>query len=204
MQLTRQFIVVVIILLITVKVFSQSGIYYAKSNYRKGKTNYQIPCTSGFSDKQLYDFYSNKYIKLSSAEYHKKFNKKDIWGYRDCQGFNYKIANNIHYKILEDDAIVLYEVAYSLNTNIRDFKKTTLPKYYFSKDLKSPIYTLSVTNLRKVYQFNNAFLLKLKNYLESPYSCLHCYDGHDKTYIINELLKEVRNDITTKNTSLPE
>ncbi len=171
-------------------VSAQSGLYYAEDNYKNRLTNYQIPCPNELSPENFYEFYTKKYILLSKAEAIKKFKKKDIWGYRDCQGFNYKIIHNIHYKILEDDALIMFSLNYAADANFRDFQRGMVPKFYFSKDLSSPIESLSLDNLKKVYKDNNTFIQKVENYLKTPHPCLHCYDDHDKTYIVNELLKE--------------
>lgn len=171
-------------------VSAQSGIYYAEDNFKNRLTNYQIPCPKELSPEKLYDFYSKKYILLSKAEALKKFKKKDIWGYKDCQGFDYKIIHNIHYRILEDDALIMFSLNYDTDANFRDFQRGMISKYYFSKDLSSPIELLNLDNLKKVFKDNNTFIQNVVRYLKTPHPCLHCYDDHDKTYIVNELLKE--------------
>ncbi len=173
---------------------AQSGIYYAEDNYKNRLTNYQIPCPKELSQEKLYNFYSKKYLLLSKAEAIKKFKKKDIWGYKDCQGFNYIIIHNIHYRILEDDALILFSLNYDNDANFRDFQRGVVAKFYFSKNLSSPTEILNLDNLKKVFKNNNTFIQNLENYLKTPHPCLHCYDAHDKTYILNELLKENLSD----------
>lgn len=168
----------------------QSGLYYAENNYNNRLTNYQIPCPKELLQQELFDFYSKKYILLSKAEAIKKFKKKDIWGYRDCQGFNYKIDHGIHYKILEDDALIMFSLNYVADANFRDFKRGFVSEFYFSKDISSPIELLNLDNLKKVYKDNNTFIQNVESYLKTTHPCLHCYDDHDKTYIVNEMLKE--------------
>lgn len=181
---------ITIIFCFSIGAFSQSGIYYAEANYKRKISNYQIPCPNKLSSEELYNFYNKKYLKLSKAEQIKKFNKKEVWGYRDCKGFDNRLVHNLHYKILEDDALVIYKIDYAVNSNYKDFLRGVIPKYYFSKDIKSDIFLLDKTNLKKVYSNNAEFIRKVEKYLESPQSCIHCYDAHDKTYIVNELLKE--------------
>ena len=171
-------------------VSAQSGIYYAEDNYKNRLTNYQIPCPLELSPENLYDFYSKKYIRLSKAEAIKKLKKKDIWGYKDCKGFNYIIIHNIHYRVLEDDALIMYSLNYDTDANFRDFQRGMVSKFYFSKNLSSPVELLNLDNLKKVFKDNITFIQNVENYLKTPHPCLHCYDAHDKTYIVNELLKK--------------
>ncbi len=173
---------------------AQSGIYYAEDNFKNRLANYQIPCPNELSPEKLYDFYNKKYLLLSKAEAIKKIKKKDIWGYKDCQGFNYIIIHNIHYRVLEDDALVMYILNYDADANFRDFQRGVVAKFYFSKSLSSSIEFLNIDNIKKVFKDNNTFIQNVETYLKTPHPCLHCYDAHDKTYILNELLKETLSD----------
>lgn len=176
--------------MISSSAFAQSGIYYAESNFKNGITNYQIPCPSKLSPNDLYDFYMKKFINLSEAEEIKKFKKKEIWGYRDCNGFDWKIENNIHYKIMENSAMVLYSVNYPINASYQGFQMGVKASYYFSKDVSSKILPLSQPILIGEYNDNPAYLKSLKEYLISSHGCINCYDLSSKSYIISKLLKE--------------
>ena len=176
--------------MISSSAFAQSGIYYEESNFKSGITNYQIPCPSKLSPEDLHDFYNKKSIELSSAEAIKKFKKKDIWGYRDCNGFDWKIDNNIHYKIVENGAMVIYLVDYPINSSFQDFQMGVKASFYFSKDVSSKILPLSQPILIGEYNDNLAYLESLKEYLRSSNGCIHCYDINSKSYMISKLLKE--------------
>lgn len=173
---------------------AQSGIYIEQKNYEKGFTIYQIPCISKFSNSDLYNFYHKKYINLSAAEEPKRFKKKDIWGYRDCKGFDYKIENDLHYQILENDEMVIYKLSFPHGATFQEFSMGIHPKYYFSKNLDSEIIPLTLENLSKTYKANSKYLKAIKNYLNAN-NCLYCFDTHTKSYIINKLLKQSRNEV---------
>ncbi len=161
MRYLKRLFPIAILFCVSLETFAQSGIYYAESNYKRKITNYQIPCINKLTSEESYNFYNKKYIKLSKAEQVKKFNKKEVWGYRDCQGFDYRLVQNLHYKILEDDALVLYKIDYAIQSRFNDFLRGVIPKYYFSNDIKSEIVLLNITNLKKVYSNNAEFIRKI-------------------------------------------
>ena len=137
--LIRLFLII-ILLCFSLRVFAQSGIYYAEANYKRKITNYQIPCINKLTLEESYNFYTKKYIKLSKAEQIKKFNKKEVWGYRDCQRFDYRLVHNLHYKILEDDALVIYKIDYAIQSSFNDFLRGVIPKYYFRRILNQKLF----------------------------------------------------------------
>ncbi len=169
---------------------AQSGIYLERKNFEKGITDYQIPCVTKLSSSDQYNFYRKNYLNLSPNENIKKFKKKDLWGYRDCRNINYKVINNLHYQILENDAMVIYKLAFTTKASYLDFTIGIIPEFFFSKELDSEIMPLTEENLNEIYKGNSKYLQALQKYLNSTYSCLHCYDTYTKTYIINKLLKQ--------------
>ncbi len=189
-KIAKVYIIVLVLLGIISNAQAQSGIYYEESNFTNGITNYQIPCPLKLSNEDLYDFYNSKYIKLSEAESIKKFKKKDIWGYRDCKKFDWRIENNVHYKIIENDAMVLYLVDYPLNASRSEFKIRVVANYYFSKDVSSDILPLSLPILIGEFSDNPKYIKSIKEYLGTSHGCIHCYDVNSKSYMINKLLKE--------------
>ena len=166
-----------------------SGAYMSLTDYYNKTTTLNIKCLKNSNKKLFYRFFTDKSLKLNNGNKIVKKQKKDIFGYRDCNNFDYRFQNNLHYKIREVKGMVIYSINYRLSTNFGKFKFPVAERYYFSKSLNDKIIPLTRENLFREYENRKEFLNAVDNYLKKL-SCIHCYDLIGAGYIVNLLFED--------------
>ncbi len=162
-----------------------SGIYLSANDYQNKKLSLEINCDSSKHKIKLHDFFSKPYIDVihEGKKYH--YMKDSIFGYRDCDGNDFRFDNKREYQIMESDSITIYriQVAQGGKEAIR-----LVSEYYFSTKLNAEILSLTMNNLKTAYPVNHKFHDLLDMQFNDG-SALYKYDSFHKTYKMVRLLK---------------
>ena len=167
----------------TLFAFAQnSGFYSSASDFASGKLAYEINCATEKHKIKLNEFLNRDYITVVHEKQTHKLQKKEIFGYKDCDNRTYRFSDRSHYVILNPtEEILLYKHTIGASKN----QKAEV-HYYFSISGAGEIQTLTLTSLKKAFPENH----KLHDALDAEFKSddqLAQYDSFHKIYKVNRL-----------------
>lgn len=178
-----RFILLSLFSLTTLLAFAQnSGVYLSSSDFASGKLTYEINCSTEKHKIKLNEFLKKPYITVVHDNKSHNLQKKEIFGYKDCDNLTYRFADNSHYVILNPtEQILLYK-----HTTEGSKNKKAEVHYYFSVSGAGEMQTLTLMNLKKAFPENH----KLHDALDAEFKSddqLSEYDAFHKMYKVNRL-----------------
>ena len=165
------------------KTSENSGLYITYTDYLNHKISYagdRLSLHSLFGSNDITVVASNQKISLL---------KKNVYGFHDTKGGDYRFYNNELYKVMDSgEGFCLYYASRPEEINKgKGLVKTD--EYFFSVTGNSEIYSLTMNNLKKAFPNNNKFHYLLDATFKSDKD-LMAYDGYAKTYKIKFLYNE--------------
>lgn len=166
------------------------GIYLTGQDYKTGKLTYGNRCNSSRDKLKLHDSFSGKYIDVVHGDTKTHLCKDSIFGYRDCKGIAYRFYKSYdkEYRIEDTNQLVIYSAYISVPpSNVKHFQ--FYKKYFFSVSYCSPIYPLTILNLKRAFPDN----LKFHDLLDITFGSnepLYEYDATHAMYKISYLLSK--------------
>lgn len=159
-----------------------SGVYLSASDFASGKLTYEINCATEKHKIKLNEFLNKDYITVVHNKVPNKLIKKDIYGYKDCDGAIYRFISNNHFTVLNpSESILIFKHTTSASKNQ---KAVTL--YYFGFAGSEATSELTLSNLKKADPENHKFHDALDAEFKSD-SDLALYDSFHKVYKISRL-----------------
>lgn len=161
----------------------KSGVYQNASDFSSGKLMYEINCSTEKHKIKLNEFLNKDYITVVHDKQPHQLQKKEIFGFKDCNNMNYRFTGDSHYLILNPtEQILLYKHELLASKN-----QQAVIHYYFSKGANAEVQDLTLTNLKNAFpdrhQLHDALDAEFKSDDE-----LNAYDSFHKMYKINRLL----------------
>lgn len=166
----------------------RSGIYLTDSAFVNNQLTLAIDCKTEKHKIKLNDFFNKPFIEVIHEGKSYKYNKKDIFGFRTCDGKDFRFVNNDHYEILSKDVITIYTITAMVNIPGAKLPQE-VSKYFFSINYKSALTPLTLLNLKKEFPTNHKFHDSLDMQFKSDDE-LVMYDSFHKKYKVNHLLEE--------------
>ena len=171
--------------LTTLFVFAQnSGVYLSASDFASGKLTYEINCATEQHKIKLNEFLNKDYITVVHNKQPHNLQKKEIFGYKDCDDLSYRFTGDNHYVILNPtEEILLYKHTIAGSKN-----QEAAIHYYFSLSSKGEVQTLTLANLKNAVPNN----LKFHDALDAEFKTdgqLASYDSFHKMYKVNRLYR---------------
>lgn len=169
--------------LITLFAFAQnSGVYLSASDFASGKLAYGINCSTEKHKIKHNEFLNQDYITVVHDKQTHKLQKKEIYGYKDCDNLTYRFAGNSQYVMLNPtEKILLYKHTIDASKN----QKAEV-HYYFSVSGADEMQTLILMNVKKAFPENH----KLHDALDAEFTMddeLAGYDSFHKVYKVNRI-----------------
>ena len=158
----------------------QEGIFLSSADFNNNKISYSNP------DGKKYKFYLhnsfNTPIRIITGDSVKTISKKSVFGYRDEKGTCYRYYDKSSFEILNpSESILLYKKT-SVESTFRNIRLVT--RYYFSCNASSPLYDLTIWNLKLAF-FQDVYFEELINYFFSCDDQLTTWDRAHKQYFLN-------------------
>ena len=166
-----------------------SGIYRNGDDFAKGKLSLAINCKTEKHKIKLNDFFSLPYIIVKHNDSSYKLYKKDIFGYKMCDGSVYRFDNKKELLLLNPtEQILIYKhIIAKPPTGLNN-----VTNYYFSLGSNSPVKLLTKSNLKAVFPGYNKFYESLNT--EFKYNTqLAKYDDNHKIFRLNWLYQNNNN-----------
>ncbi|MCK9219144.1 MAG: hypothetical protein M0P47_03725 [Bacteroidales bacterium] len=168
---------------------SKSGLYMTSDDFSKGKLTYETNCLNNRNSIKNSDFDQRKTVRISYHDSTFKLAKSSIWGYRLCNGKEYRIFKNQEFEIIDRSSIIIYQKHYIRNMNPRGNNSSHTISYFFSEKSDSPLKELNLSNLESSFPTNKKFHDLIDLYFKSDEELL-IYDDYYKMYRVNHFYFE--------------
>jgi hypothetical protein len=161
-----------------------SGVYPRAADYQNNRLSFAGSCGSKAHKLELHDVLNKSYIDVTHESEKHRYLKKDLFGFRACDGRDYRFTKNLEYQILESKELYIYarEMPESRGKGFH-----TAREYYFSAGPNGPILELTLDNLKQAAPDNHKF----HDSLDATFGTgqkLAEYDEFHKMFKVNRLL----------------
>lgn len=136
---------------------NKSGLYLTANDFTNGKLTYEINCKTEKHKIKNSDFLNTKTIKVQHHDTTTKLLKSEIWGFRLCNGKNYRIFLDKEYEIVENIAITIYLIKEKSPARPKSKTSVIKTRYYFSEDAGSPLKELTLKNVETSFVNDKKF-----------------------------------------------
>jgi len=157
-----------------------SGVYLTAADYKDGRLAFQGVCGSKTHKLELHDVRDKPYIDVTHESEKRRYPKNDLFGYRGCDGRDYRFVSNFEYQILESRDLSIY--ARDIGSG-----RQSRRKYYFSVGPEGQALALTIENLKQAFPDSRRF----QNSLDATFGKRRGpweYDKFDKMFTVNRLL----------------
>jgi hypothetical protein len=131
-----------------------SGIYLTATDYKDGRVAFEGDCGSKTHKLELHDVLHKSYIDVTHGTEKHRYAKSDLFGFRACDGRDYRFASKLEYQILEAKELYIYAREISVS---RGKGSHSVRKYYFSAGPDGQILALTLENLKQAFPDNHRF-----------------------------------------------
>lgn len=160
-----------------------SGIYLSAADYKDNRLSFGGGCGSAAHKLELHDVLHKPYIDVTHGPEKRRYFKAEVFGFRACDGRDYRFGSNLEYQILE--ARELYIYVREIKTHGKGFH--TELEYYFSAGPEGEILALTPENLKRAVPDNRRFHDSLDAMLRAGQK-LEMYDKLHTMFRVNWLL----------------
>lgn len=161
-----------------------SGVYTTAADYESGRLTFEGDCGSKAHKLELHDVLNKPYIDVTHESEKRRYLKSDLFGFRACDGRDFRFASRLEYQILEAKELYIYARDFSVS---QGKTSRTVHEYYFSVGASGLIQTLTLENLKQAIPDNHKFHDSLDATFGSGQS-LAWYDEFHKMFKVNRLL----------------
>lgn len=166
----------------------RSGIYLSAADYQESRVTAEGDCGSKAHRLELHDVLNKSYIHVTHGTEKHRYEKNDVFGFRACDGHDYRFASNLEYQILEAKELYVYmRESYVSVRRSRHIVKI----YYFSVGPTGRILQLTVQNLKEAIPDNHLFHDSLDQAFGTGQSLAE-YDEYHGMFKVNGLLTAAR------------
>ncbi len=161
-----------------------SGVYLTTQDYKNGRLSFEGGCGSKTHKLELHDVLHKSYIHVTHGTENRRLSKSDLFGFRACDGRDFRFASNLEYQILEAKELYIYagEVRVSQGKGVN-----TIRGYFFSAGPDGQIFALTLEKLKRTFPDNHRF----HDGLDAAFGAgqvLAEYDEFHKMFKVNRLL----------------
>lgn len=161
-----------------------SGVYMTADDYKNGRLSFEGDCGSKTHKLELHDVLNKPYVDVTHGTEKHRYAKSDLFGFRACDGRDYRFASKREFQILESKELYIYsrEVRVSQGKAFH-----TIREYSFSAGPNGPVLALTLENLKQAFPENHRF----HDSLDATFGAgqaLGEYDEFHKMFKVNRLL----------------
>ena len=164
-----------------------SGIYMTASAYQNGVLTAEGRCDSKEHELELHDVLNKTYIHATHGSETRRYDQRDIFGFRSCEGLDYRFVENREYQILEAKRIYVYFIKVRMPNTPGARASWLKSEYHFSVGAEGPVLLLTVDNVKRAFPDDHRFHDSLEQTLASGQK-LAQYDEVHKMFRVNWLL----------------
>ncbi len=161
-----------------------SGVYQTAADYQANELSFQGTCGSDAHKLELHDVLNKPYIDVTHDHEKRRYSKSDVFGFRACDGRDYRFAGKLEYQILEARELYVYAREIWVSHGRTNSKSH---EYYFSLGPEGSIEALTLNNLKQAVPDNHRFHDSLDMTFGAGQD-LAQYDDFHKMFKVNRLL----------------
>lgn len=161
-----------------------SGIYLTVADYSEGHLTDEGDCGSGGHKLELHDVLNKSYIHVTHDSAKRRYEKKKLFGFRACDGKDYRFVSNQEYRILEARALYLY--AHETHVTVGKSRHVVV-EHSFSAGRDGNVVPLTLENLKRAFPGNRTFHDGLDQMFGAGRDLMQ-YDDFHKMFKVNQLL----------------
>lgn len=165
-----------------------SGIYLNAADYQHAQLTSEGDCKSRTHSIELHDVLNKPFIDVTHGNDRHRYLKSELFGFRSCDGADYRFVGNKEYQIIEAKALYIYRTVAS---ETRGKGSTQVATYYFSVGGAGDVLALTALNLKQAFPGNHMFHDSLD--AAFPRGGLEQYDDFHKMFRVNHLLEASEN-----------
>jgi len=166
-----------------------SGVFVSSADYVNHRLSFPGSCQSEAHKLEVHDVRNKPYIDVTHAGKKHRYGKNAVFGFRACDGRDYRFGADLEYQILEGQELYIYlreSKTYGKGFHIR-------MEYFFSLGPEGPILLLTRENLKQAVPENRKFHDSLDASVHSGQK-LETYDRDHTMFDVNWLLMASRHD----------
>lgn len=161
-----------------------SGIYLTAVDYQHAQLTSEGDCKSKSHGIELHDVLNKPFIDVTHGNDRHRYLKSELFGFRSCEGADYRFVGNKEYQILEAKVLYIYRTVAS---ETRGKSISQVASYYFSVGGAGDALALTVLNLKQAFPANHVFHDSLD--ATFPLGGLEQYDTFHRMFKVNRLLE---------------
>jgi hypothetical protein len=156
------------------------GVYLTAYDFSRGALTNEGARSSKY-DMLLHDsIFGKPYIEVIHNGEATRYQKGEIWGFRDFDGKSYRFVDKDAYEVREAGKLVIY----TKDEFVTSRKVRTASTYYFSVGAAGSVTPLTVLNLKLAFPNNHRF----HDHLDMMPGSVTDFDKSHKMYRVNHLL----------------
>ena len=166
----------------------RSGIYLSAADYQESRLTEEGDCGSKTHRLELHDVLNKSYIHVAHGTEKRRYEKDDLFGFRACDGHDYRFGSNLEYQIVEAKDLYVY-----LREGYESVGKSRriVYAYYFSVGPTGRILQLTLQNLKEALPENHVFHDSLDQAFGTGQDLAE-YDEYHGMFKVNRLLIAAR------------
>ena len=151
-------------------------------DYKDRRLTAEGDCGSKAHKIELHDLLDKAYIHVTHGAEKVRYEKSDVFGFRACDGRDYRFGSNLEYQILEARELYIYLREQQVGRN-RHIVRT----YYFSVGSDGRVLQLTIKKLKAAFPENHVLHDRLDQAFGRRQDIAQ-YDGDHKMFKVNWLL----------------
>ena len=160
-----------------------SGLYLTAADYEQHQVSDGGQCDSKKFRLDLHDVRRTDSVRVINDAGAREYRKADVFGFRDCDGRDYRFVANRGLRILEANRLYIY-AAQTPVTSGKGFR--TVTDYYFSAGPTGAVQSLTLDNLKRAFPDNVKFHDTLDQMFGAGQNVAQ-YDEYRNTFKVNRL-----------------
>lgn len=190
------FIMMISTLIATQSVSAQkdsSGIYKTAEDFQQRKLSYAINCKKEKHTINPNILFKGSEVKVKHEGTTYNLKKSEVFGYRTCEGIEYRFVDDKEYKVLNPgEPLTMYVYQHPAHTGKDLSKGLYKPEYYFSSNTSTSLQSLTKANIKALYPDDHKFHDALDVQFKDD-AALYAYDNFHKMYKLNWIIKNTGN-----------
>ena len=166
----------------------RSGIYLSAADFLAARLEHPIDCRTARHIIDRHTVLRNSYIDVEHEGQHFRHEKRDIFGYRDCDGRDIRFVDGAEYVVVEAGPIYIY-TSERIEHQGKPYRRVTIFSFGTAPD--SALFPLTVANLKRAYPGERQFQVLIDAAAQRG-DDLTAYDEVRKTYRLNLLFAQAR------------
>jgi hypothetical protein len=154
------------------------------ADYKNGRLSYEGDCRSKTHKLELHDVLNKPYIDVTHESEKHRYAKSDLFGFRACDGRDYRFGATLEYQILEAKELYIYVRETSV---AQGRTNRTVREYYFSVGASGEMQALTLDHLKQAFPDNHRFHDSLDATFGRGQNAAE-YDEFHKMFKVNRLL----------------